>query len=252
MALLEISALHAHGPAPRTDLLDGLEARIESGESVAFIGEQDSGLSLLPALLFKLTKPSAGELLFNGVNISKQRGSALKDIRRQIALLSGSEESLNPWRSAEWVIGEPLSIHFPELSGNTRHPIVRAAVELAGFDPILLPAPVAELDDDHRARVALARALVAEPKLIILDHPWADLDPLARRRIISTLTDLREELGLSLLLLTDDLYTASDLCQHCTVVREGMPVENAAPKDLLVNPSHRYTRHLVETTPALS
>lgn len=252
MALLEISDLHAHGPAPRADLLDGLAACIERGESVAFIGEEGSGLSLLPALLFKLAKPSAGELLFNGLNISKQRGAALREIRRQIALLSGSEESLNPWRSAEWVIGEPLSTHFPKLNGNTRHPIVRAAVELAGFDPILLPVPVAELDDDHRARVSLARALVAEPELIILDHPWADLDPLARRRIISTLTDLREELGLSLLLLTDDLYTAADLCQSCTLVREGIPVESASPQHLLLNPAHRYTRHMVETTPALS
>jgi ABC-type glutathione transport system ATPase component len=236
----------------RTDVtaLDGVDLTIAAGSTVALIGESAAGKSTLARCVALLEAPSAGEIWLDGVPVStldRRRRAALRPRVQWIA--QDPAAALNPRLSAIEAVAEPLRI---ARRGDRRERRRRALEWMAeaGFEPELAQRRPLELSGGQRQRLVIARALAAEPRLLILDESLAALDLSLRARIVNLLLDLQLRFGLAYLLIAHDLRTAVHLADEVAVMDRGRIVERAAPPALLARPRHAATRALVSLLPA--
>ena len=229
--------------------LDGVSVSIGTGEIVAVVGESGCGKTTLGRSILGLERPTSGEVRFRGEPLS-YGARALKRYRRDVQLvLQDPTGSLNPRHSVYEAVAEgPRVHHLRDEPGR-----VAAALSGAGLRPperFLLRYPH-ELSGGQRQRVVIAGALALDPKMIVADEPVSSLDASVRGEILALLLKLRDELGLSLLVVTHDLGLAWNIADRIVVMYLGRVVEQGSTEEVLHNPQHPYTRALLSVVPEI-
>ncbi|WP_419998323.1 ABC transporter ATP-binding protein [Streptomyces boninensis] len=251
-SLLAASALHVTFPgrhgAPAARAVDGVELAIGAGEIVALVGESGCGKTTLARSLLGLVRPTAGRVTYEGTPLAYD-GRALKAYRKRVQLvLQDPSGSLNPRHTVYDAVAEGLRIHG---AAGDEQAAVAEALSRAGLRPperFFLKYPH-ELSGGQRQRVVIAGALVLQPELIVADEPVASLDASVRGEILALLLKLRDELGLSALVVTHDLGLAWNIADRVAVMYLGRIVESGPVEEVLTAPRHPYTQALMSVLP---
>ncbi|MET9516935.1 ABC transporter ATP-binding protein [Streptomyces sp. NPDC002994] len=250
--LLSAAGLHVAFPGRRgaatARAVDGVDLDIRPGEIVALVGESGCGKTTLARSLLGLVAPTSGQVTFAGAPLDYGSRS-LKAYRKRVQLvLQDPSGSLNPRHTVYDAVAEGLRIHG--YAGDERE-AVAGALSRAGLRPperFFLRYPH-ELSGGQRQRVVIAGALVLEPELIVADEPVASLDASVRGEILALLLSLRDELGLSALVVTHDLGLAWNIADRVAVMYLGRIVETGPAERILTAPQHPYTRALLSVLP---
>lgn len=250
--LLSAAGLHVTFPGrrggPTARAVDGVDLDIGAGEIVALVGESGCGKTTLARSLLGLVAPTSGRVTFGGVPLG-YGSRALRAHRKRVQLvLQDPSGSLNPRHTVYEAVAEGLRIHgYP----GDEHSAVSRALARAGLRPperFFLRYPH-ELSGGQRQRVVIAGALVLEPELIVADEPVASLDASVRGEILALLLRLRDELGLSALVVTHDLGLAWNIADRVAVMYLGRIVESGTVEEVLTSPRHPYTQALLSVLP---
>jgi len=229
--------------------VDGVNLAIRKGEIIALVGESGCGKTTLARTILGLEKPASGEVRFHGEPL-EYTGRALKRYRKNVQLvLQDPTGSLNPRHSVYEAVAEGPRTHgMVDEAGR-----VARALSMAGLRPperFFLRYPH-ELSGGQRQRVVIAGALALDPDVIIADEPVSSLDASVRGEILALMLKLREELGLTLLVVTHDLGLAWNIADRIVVMYLGRVVEQGPTEDVLSNPQHPYTRALLSVVPEM-
>lgn len=228
--------------------LDRVDLGIDAASTVALVGPSGGGKSTLGRCLALLEEPSSGEIWFERRRLSDLDRRQKRRLRPRIQLIfQDPAAALNPRFSALEAVAEPLAIR--RWARRQRR---RRAVELLGevaFPGELAGRSTRELSGGQRQRLVIARALAAEPRVLILDEGLSALDLSLQAQMVNLLVDLQERRGLAYLLISHDLRLAAHLAGEIAVLDRGRIVERAAPADLLARPRHAATRALVGALP---
>ena len=236
--------------------MDGVDLSIATGEIVALVGESGSGKTTLARALLGLEKPAAGEVLLDGHPLERTtRG--LRSFRRRVQLvLQDPAGALNPRHTVYESVAEGIRLHRLETSdseGRSEAQLVAAALSSAGLRPperLFLRYPH-ELSGGQRQRVLIAGALAMAPQLLVADEPVSSLDASIRGEILALLLNLRETLGLGVLVVTHDLGLAWNIADRIAVMYLGRVVEVGPTEEVLRDPQHPYTRALLSVVPEI-
>ena len=230
--------------------VDDVSLRIRRGTTLGLVGESGSGKSTVAAALTGLVTPDGGSATLAGADILNVKRSEVKALRRRIGLVFQDPfSSLNPRARVETSIAEPLTVHRLVDGGAARQKRVAELLDLVGLPTEFAQRYPHELSGGQRQRVSIARALAAEPDLLILDEATAALDVSVQARVLDLLARLQQELGLAYLLIGHDLAVIRKLSHDVAVMRGGAVVENRPAEQLFTNPEHEYTRALLAAVP---
>jgi oligopeptide/dipeptide ABC transporter ATP-binding protein len=230
--------------------LSGVDLSVAVGETVGVIGESGSGKSTLGRVLLALEPPTAGEVRFDGRSLQALRGEELRRLRRRMAMVFQNPfAAVNRRRRVLSIVSEPLLVHRIG-DDEERSARARTALRQAGLPGGLEDRYPSELSGGQLQRVAVARALVLEPDLVVADEPTASLDVSVRAQVINLFADLKVELGLAMVFISHDLGTVSYLADRVVVLYLGRVVEVGPMADLERAPLHPYSQALISAIPS--
>jgi oligopeptide transport system ATP-binding protein len=233
--------------------VDAVDLSVAPGGSLAIVGESGSGKTTIARMIVGLTKPTVGTIVACGRDRSTPARSAGERRRRGAEIqivFQDPYSSLNPRHSAEHALDEVLRLHGNGgPSAESRRARVAALGEMVGLDDRMLRAMPRALSGGQRQRIAIARALAAEPQLIILDESVAALDVSIQAQVLNLLADIRAETGVSYVLISHDLAVVRQLTDHVIVMHRGTVVERGETERVLDHPADDYTKMLRESVP---
>jgi ABC-type glutathione transport system ATPase component len=235
-----------------TVAVDDVAFQVTGGGSLAIVGESGSGKTTVARMIVGLTKPTAGTIVACGRDRSVPARSAAERRRRGAEIqivFQDPYSSLNPRQTAQQTLDEVLRLHGNGRGAEERRSRIATLGELVGLDERVLRALPGALSGGQRQRIAIARALAAEPRLIILDESVAALDVSIQAQILNLLSDIREETGVSYILISHDLAVVRQLTQDALVMRRGHVVERGPTQQILDDPQDPYTQLLRASVP---
>ena len=246
-------ARKASGPFRRAPpplvAVNGVSLEIAKGETLGLVGESGCGKSTLGRALMQLVRPAGGQVLFDGVDLCTLSEPELRPYRRRIQMVFQDPfSSLNPRLTVGQAVAEPMIVHGLAPKGNVAGAVAEL-FDLVGLSPGVLGRYPHEFSGGQRQRVGIARALAAQPDLLICDEPVSSLDVSIQAQIVNLFEQLRGRLGLAYLFVSHDLAVVRHLSDRIAVMYLGRIVEVAAKNDLYRRPVHPYTRLLIETIP---
>jgi ABC-type glutathione transport system ATPase component len=231
--------------------VDGVSFSVPAGGSVAIVGESGSGKTTIARMVVGLERPTAGTIEACGRDRSLPARSSSERRARggevQI-VFQDPYSSLDPRQSPAQTIDEVLRLHHPG-SREARATRVGELAGMVGLDERQLNAYPRDLSGGQRQRVAIARALAAEPRVLILDESVAALDVSIQAQVLNLLADIRDETGISYLLISHDLAVVRQLTEHTLVMRRGRVVEEGPTGRVLDDPQDDYTKALRASVP---
>jgi len=230
--------------------VDDITLTIYKGEIVGLVGESGSGKTTLARVLLNLTKPTDSHVVFNGVNLSKATRKEIKQFRTDVAVVFQDPASnLNPRYTVMNSIMRPLILHgMPKKLAKQK---AIDSLALVKMDSRYLNSYPHQLSGGQLQRIAIARALVLDPKVMILDEPTSALDISVQAQILNLLLDLQESLGLTYLVITHDLNVIRYISDRVAVMYLGKLVEFGPTEEVIKNPKHPYTEGLMAASPIL-
>ena len=253
--LLDIQHLTRRFRLGRTASLlavDDLSLQIHRGEIFGLVGESGSGKSTAARCVMNICRPSAGKVLYRGVDVWNPRefraNRAMLQTSRQI-IFQDSASSLDPRMTAAEIIAEPMEIHRVRPPRGSLREEAAFQLRYVGLEPGCLDKYPGQLSGGQRQRVAIARALCMEPELLVADEPIASQDVSIQAQIINLFQHLQAEHGFSILFIAHDLAVVRYLCSRVGVLCRGRLVELAPTGELFDNPVHPYTRSLLSAIP---
>ncbi len=239
------------GKAGPVQAVKGISFDIKAGQSLGLVGESGSGKSTTSEMVVRLQDPTSGAILFDGHDIASTPSARFMRhaVRRDIQMVfQDATDSLNPRGTAASAIAEPLA-RIDRMRGAKLSTRVSELADLVGLPQPLLSRFPHQLSGGQKARVGIARAIALEPKLLILDEPTAALDVSIQALVLNLLVDLRAQMGMSYLFVSHDLNVVRLLCDEVLVMKQGEIVDRGPTATVMDNPSHPYTRALIEAAP---
>jgi oligopeptide/dipeptide ABC transporter ATP-binding protein len=227
--------------------VDDVSFSLASGETLGLVGESGSGKSTVARLVVRLLQPSKGVIRIEGKDISHLSRRTLRTLRRRVQIVfQDPYSSLDPRMTARAIVAEPLKVARRSRDIATRVPEV---LRLVGLGPEHEGRYPHELSGGQRQRVGIARALVMQPDLLVLDEPVTALDGSIQAQILNLLAQLQSELGLAYLFIAHDLGVVRHLADRVAVMHLGRIVETAPTEELFRSPLHPYTQALLSASP---
>ncbi len=222
---------------------------LKPGEVVGLVGESGSGKTTAGRTILRLLEPTSGEIIFNGVDLTKLSKGELREYRKEMQIIFQDPfSSLNPRMTVGDIIGEALTIHHL-ARGRAKDDRVAELLEKVGMAPGHMRRYPHEFSGGQRQRIGIARALAVDPQFIVADEPVSALDVSIQAQVINLLQDLKDELGLTLLLIAHDLGVIEYISDRVVVMYLGKIMEMAPSKELYSNPIHPYTEALLSAVP---
>jgi oligopeptide transport system ATP-binding protein len=261
MSLVEIKELKTHFPIRAGVLqrpigwvraVDGVSFAINEGETVGLVGESGCGKTTLGRTILRLIEPTAGQIWFDGSDITKLDGAGTKPFRRKAQMIfQDPYGSLNPRMTVGTIIAEPLRIHKLCANKNAERERVAELLRSVGLSPEHARRYPHEFSGGQRQRIGIARALAVEPKFIVCDEPVSALDVSVQAQIINLLQELQEKLNLTYLFIAHDLAVVEHISDRVLVMYYGKLVEEASAEEIYAHPVHPYTQALLSAVPTV-
>jgi oligopeptide/dipeptide ABC transporter ATP-binding protein len=224
--------------------VDEVSMTINKGEIVGLVGESGSGKTTLARTVLGLTKATGGKIVINGVDMASASPKKLKKLRRDIAVVfQDPAANLDPRRTVGDSIMRPMIIHgIPKKEARAR---AIEAMKKVKIDECYMDSFPHQLSGGQQQRIAVARALVLEPKVMILDEPTSALDISVQAQVLNLLLDLQEEMRLTYLVITHDLNVIRYISDKIAVMYLGRLMEYGSTEQVFNNPMHPYTKGLM-------
>ncbi|MDJ0555107.1 MAG: ABC transporter ATP-binding protein [Microcoleaceae cyanobacterium MO_207.B10] len=249
-----IEQLFFSGKSKLIKAVDGVNLDLYSGEILGLVGESGCGKSTLSRTILQLIKSTSGSVEFEGKDLTTLSHSALQPYRREMQMIFQDPLAcLNPMMTVNQIIADPLFIH--NLASVEEAKIqVEKMLEKVGLTPVAEYGTryPSELSGGQQQRVAIARALITNPKLIICDEPVSMLDATIQTQVLELMLELKQELNLTYLFITHDLWVARFICDRIAVMNSGKIVEQGKTEEIFNYPQHSYTQTLLNAAPLLS
>ncbi len=250
--LLRVRDLHVEYAAKhgRLQALRGVSFDIAHGAALGIVGESGSGKSSLAKAILRLVPAASGSVQLDGEELLRLSATRLRATRRQMQMIFQDPlASLDPQMSIGEIIAEPLRVFEPELTSAQRTARVQGQLQAVGLSGENLGRAPREFSGGQAQRIAIARALICEPHLLLCDEPLSALDVSIRAQIANLLKDLQELHHLTLLFISHDLAAVRFLCDQVLVLYLGRVMEQASSAQLFHAPRHPYTRALLASSP---
>ena len=257
--LLEVSGLAVHFPIRQglffsrqtgtIRAVDGVSFTIDSGETLGLVGESGCGKSTTVRALVRLLRPTAGSIRFDGVELTRLEGDALRELRRRFQMIfQDPYSSLDPRLTVEAIVAEPLEAHGV---GTARERAARVAelLDAVGLPPAVAERYPHEFSGGQRQRIGVARALALQPELVAADEPVSALDVSIQAQIVNLLKQLQQRFHLTYLFVAHDLAVVRHMSDRVAVMYLGRIVELARAEELYRAPLHPYTVALLSAAP---
>ena len=258
--LVEVRGLEVHFPIKsgiifdrtvgHVRAVDGVDLTIHRGETYGLVGESGCGKSTLGKAILNLEPPTAGSVLFDGVDIASLKGEDLRTERKRFQMVfQDPMSSLDPRQTVEALLLEGMRAHGLDTDKSATHARLRELMSAVGLPPAGLKKYPHEFSGGQRQRIGIARALSVGPDLIVADEPVSALDVSIQAQVINLLQDLQDELGLTYLVVAHDLAVVRHISDRIGVMYLGGLVEESEAGELYDLPLHPYTRALMSAVP---
>ncbi|WP_245318195.1 MULTISPECIES: dipeptide ABC transporter ATP-binding protein [unclassified Mesorhizobium] len=256
--LLKVDNLTKHYPLgsglfkktiPVVRAVQDVSFSVEAGETLCIVGESGCGKSTVARLLMRLTDPTGGRVLIDGIDIADLKKHELRAYRRRMQMVfQDPYSSLNPRLTAGQIITEPVE-NFERLSRKQRQALAAELLQKVGMSPQMKDRFPSELSGGQRQRLGIARALALKPSLIIADEAVSALDVSVQAQILNLLMDLQQQMGIAFVFISHDLGVVEHIGHRVAVMYLGRIVELAPCEALFAKPIHPYTEALIAAAP---
>lgn len=229
--------------------LDDVSVSLKAGSTLAVVGESGSGKSTLARCLLQLHPFDSGEVIFEGQDLAKLQGQALRDVRKYLQMVFQDPfASLNPRMKVGEIVGEGLLIHGMGSAAEQKQKMLQMLqrVGLSADDALKYPH---QFSGGQRQRIGIARALVLNPKVVVCDEPVSALDVSVQAQILLLLKELQQEMGLSYIFISHDLRVVRHVADEIVVMHKGKIVEQGAVEAIYNAPQQPYTQQLLSAIP---
>jgi oligopeptide transport system ATP-binding protein len=230
--------------------VDGVSFDLAAGQTLGVVGESGCGKSTMGRCLLRLIEPTAGQVVFDGTDVTAADGTALRALSRQLQIIFQDPfASLNPRMTVGAIVGEGLVIHGLVKHRGEAAERVAELLGMVGLSKDHMRRYPHEFSGGQRQRIGIARALAVQPRLIVCDEAVSALDVSIQAQVINLLQDLQEQLGLTYVFIAHDLSVVEHASNRVAVMYLGRIVEMADARDLYARPRHPYTESLLSAVP---
>ncbi|MCV3767978.1 ATP-binding cassette domain-containing protein [Rhizobium sp. TRM95796] len=235
---------------PGHRVLHGVDVTVGRGETVGIVGESGSGKTTLGRALLRLVDVSAGEIRFDGADITHLPDQQMRPLRRRMQMIfQDPMASLNPRHSIRRILVEPLLLHGLARDGRQAESLVLDILDRVTLPKIVLERSPHELSGGQRQRIGIARAALLRPDFVLADEIVSGLDVSTQAQVLNLLKDLSRDLGLAMAFISHDLSVIRAVCDRVYVMRFGKVVEEGPCEQVFSAPRTNYTRALLDAIP---